>query len=93
MGLVAVSALFIFLTAPSVAPQAATVEGVTFAEIIKAGDTDLKLRGTGLLRYMVFIKVYGTPRAGSSAGASSSWPAPSCGGSGTAGSGWSPTTF
>jgi hypothetical protein len=49
----------------------ATVEGVSFAPQIKAGETSLELRGAGLLRYMVFIKAYvaafylpgGTPSA------------------------------
>lgn len=51
--------------------QAAVVEGVRFSERIQSGDTDLKLRGAGLLRYMVLIKAYvaafylpeGTPSA------------------------------
>lgn len=38
--------------------QAAVVEGVRFSERIQSGDADLKLRGAGLLRYMVFIKAY-----------------------------------
>lgn len=38
--------------------QAAVVEGVRFSERIQSGEADLKLRGAGLLRYMVLIKAY-----------------------------------
>jgi hypothetical protein len=42
----------------SAAPKPATVEGVTFRREVRAGDSELALRGCGLLRYMVFIKAY-----------------------------------
>jgi hypothetical protein len=55
----AVLALALLQLAGRGAPvQAAVVEGVRFSEAITAGDVDLKLRGAGLLRYMVFIKAY-----------------------------------
>ena len=38
--------------------QAAEIEGVTFRDRINMGGTDLEIRGTGLLRYLKFIKVY-----------------------------------
>jgi hypothetical protein len=50
--------VFSILSGVSTAPQAATVEGVTFSREVRAGDSDLPLRGYGLLRYMVFIKAY-----------------------------------
>jgi hypothetical protein len=50
--------VFSILSGVSAAPQAATVEGVTFSREVRAGDSDLPLRGYGLLRYMVFIKAY-----------------------------------
>ncbi|HEX5681763.1 MAG TPA: chalcone isomerase family protein, partial [Desulfobacterales bacterium] len=50
--------LFSILSGVSAAPQAATVEGVTFSREVRAGDSTLPLRGCGLLRYMVFIKAY-----------------------------------
>ena len=50
--------LFSILSGVSAAPQAATVEGVTFSREVRAGDSTLPLRGYGLLRYMVFIKAY-----------------------------------
>ncbi|HSO62428.1 MAG TPA: chalcone isomerase family protein [Desulfobacterales bacterium] len=50
--------VFSILSGVSAAPQAATVEGVTFSREVRAGDSDLSLRGYGLLRYMVFIKAY-----------------------------------
>jgi hypothetical protein len=50
--------VFCILSTVSAAPQAATVEGVTFSREVKAGDSTLMLRGYGLLRYMVFIKAY-----------------------------------
>ena len=37
---------------------AAEIEGVQFAERLSAGDAELELRGTGLLRYRVFFKGY-----------------------------------
>jgi len=50
--------VFSILSGVSAAPQAATVEGVTFSREVRAGDSTLALRGYGLLRYMVFIKAY-----------------------------------
>jgi len=38
--------------------QAAEIEGVEFAERVRAGDTELVLHGTGLLRYRVVFKGY-----------------------------------
>ena len=38
--------------------EAAEIEGVNFDDRYTAGDTSLVLRGTGLLRAMVFAKVY-----------------------------------
>jgi hypothetical protein len=38
--------------------QGATIEGVVFPDTHNAGNTTLPIRGLGLLRYMVFIKVY-----------------------------------
>jgi len=37
---------------------AAQIEGVRFPDTLTAGDTRLRLQGTGLLRYRVFIKGY-----------------------------------
>jgi hypothetical protein len=37
---------------------AAQIEGVRFPDTLTAGDTPLRLHGTGLLRYRVFIKGY-----------------------------------
>jgi hypothetical protein len=48
----------LFSTMPSRTTEAATVEGVSFAPRVKAGEAELPLRGAGLLRYMVFIKAY-----------------------------------
>jgi hypothetical protein len=50
--------VFSILSGVSAAPQAATVEGVTFSREVRASDSTLTLRGFGLLRYMVFIKAY-----------------------------------
>jgi len=50
--------VFSILSGVSAAPQAATVEGVTFSREVRAGESTLALRGCGLLRYMVFIKAY-----------------------------------
>jgi len=50
--------VFSIFSGVSAAPQAATVEGVTFNQEVRAGDSTLPLRGYGLLRYMVFIKAY-----------------------------------
>jgi len=38
--------------------QAAEIEGVTFRNRFEANGTDLTLRGTGLFRYLKFIKAY-----------------------------------
>jgi hypothetical protein len=38
--------------------RAAEIEGVTFAESVHSGESPLRLHGTGLLRYRVFIKGY-----------------------------------
>jgi hypothetical protein len=54
----AVVIVFSILSGVTAAPQAATVEGVTFSREVRAGDSTLALRGYGLLRYMVFIKAY-----------------------------------
>lgn len=37
---------------------ASAIEGVQFAEQLRIGDEELRLHGTGLLRYKVFIKGY-----------------------------------
>jgi len=50
--------VFSILSGVSAAPQAATLEGVTFSREVRAGESTLALRGCGLLRYMVFIKAY-----------------------------------
>jgi hypothetical protein len=50
--------VFWALPGVSAAPGPATVEGVTFRREVRAGDSELALRGCGLLRYMVFIKAY-----------------------------------
>jgi hypothetical protein len=44
------------LSGPSA--RAAEIEGVYFADQRRAGDQELRLHGTGLLRYRVFIKAY-----------------------------------
>jgi hypothetical protein len=36
----------------------AVIEGIAFDETYRAGTTELQLKGTGLLRYMIFIKAY-----------------------------------
>ena len=50
--------VFSILSGVFAAPQAATVEEVTFSREARAGDSTIALRGYGLLRYMVFIKAY-----------------------------------
>lgn len=40
------------------AAQAAQIEGVRFADSYQAGDTRLVLKGTGLFRYLGFVKAY-----------------------------------
>ena len=52
------AAVFFGPTAGFAAPQPATVEGVAFRPEVAAGDAALRLRGCGLMRYMVFIKAY-----------------------------------
>ena len=56
----ALAGMIVFWVLPGVsaAPVPATVEGVTFRREVRAGDSELALRGCGLLRYMVFIKAY-----------------------------------
>ena len=56
----ALAGVIVFWVLPGVsaAPVPATVEGVTFRREVRAGDSELALRGCGLLRYMVFIKAY-----------------------------------
>ena len=49
-------AILLFIAAPS--SHAVTVEGVDFAETYQVEDIELHLRGSGLLRYLVFIKAY-----------------------------------
>lgn len=46
---------FIFLTMPAMAAQ---IENVYFPNEYATGNVELKIRGTGLLRYMVFLKAY-----------------------------------
>lgn len=48
----------LFLTVPAVAVSAAELEGVRVPEVVEVEDTRLSLRGTALLRYMIFIKAY-----------------------------------
>lgn len=50
---IGVAAVFLAGTAP-----AAVIEGVEFADRRRAGDTELILQGTGLLRYRVIFKGY-----------------------------------
>ena len=54
-----ITTLILILTA-SAAPvgAAAVIEGIAFQETYRAGATELQLKGTGLLRYMIFIKAY-----------------------------------
>jgi hypothetical protein len=40
------------------AARAADIEGVTFVDRLRVSDEELRLHGTGLLRYRVFIKGY-----------------------------------
>lgn len=42
----------------SVGQAAVKIEGISFEESYRADDTQLHLRGYGLLRYLVFIKAY-----------------------------------
>ena len=51
----ALSALFSLLTMPAMAAQ---IENVYFPDEYATGNVELKIRGTGLLRYMVFVKAY-----------------------------------
>lgn len=48
-------AVLVFSLIPSAAAQ---IENVTFKEVYLTNDGKLKIRGTGLLRYMIFIKAY-----------------------------------
>jgi hypothetical protein len=48
----------IILVSLAMPVSAAQVEDVVFPERYTASDVDLKIRGTGLLRYMIFIKAY-----------------------------------
>jgi hypothetical protein len=51
----ALAALFGLLTSTAMAAQ---IENVYFPKEYATGNVELKIRGTGLLRYMVFIKAY-----------------------------------
>jgi len=55
-----VKAVLVLIAMLFILPQieAAEIEGVVFDDRYTAGDTSLMLRGTGLLRAMVFVKVY-----------------------------------
>lgn len=57
MGTVALVAAMLSL-APAWRAVAATIEGVQFAESFRAGNVDLRLHGTGLLRYLKVFKGY-----------------------------------
>lgn len=50
-------ALLLLLTVATAA-QATVIEGVAFDDTYRIEDTELHLRGYGLLRYMLFIKAY-----------------------------------
>ena len=50
------AAVIFFIAAPNT--HAVKVEGVTFAETYQVEDIELHLRGSSLLRYLVFIKAY-----------------------------------
>jgi hypothetical protein len=50
-------ALLLLLTVP-LAANAAVIEGIAFEKTFRIQDTELHLRGYGLLRYLVFIKAY-----------------------------------
>lgn len=54
---ICVLALMMWATT-SVNAFAAEIAGVTFADNHKVGETNLMLVGTGLMRYLVFIKAY-----------------------------------
>ena len=49
--------LLLLLTAP-LAGHAAVIEGIAFDKTHRIQETELHLRGYGLLRYLVFIKAY-----------------------------------
>jgi len=51
----ALATLFTLLTMPAMAAQ---IENVYFPNEYATGNLELKIRGTGLLRYMVFVKAY-----------------------------------
>ena len=48
--------IIMLMVAPGL--QAAEIEGVTFRERFEVNGTDLDIRGTGLFRYLKFIKAY-----------------------------------
>jgi len=48
--------MLLFIAAPNT--HAVTVEGITFAETFQVENIELHLRGSSLLRYLVFIKAY-----------------------------------
>jgi hypothetical protein len=50
--------LCVLLSIPAVPAQAATVEGVTFADQVDIGETTVPLHNVALLRYLKFIKAY-----------------------------------
>jgi len=56
LSIAAMVAIILLSAGPSA--HAVTVEGVTFAETYQVEDIELHLRGSGLLRYLVFIKAY-----------------------------------
>jgi hypothetical protein len=51
-------ALYAVLITASMPAVAAQVEDVLFPDVYIAKNVELKIRGTGLLRYMVFVKAY-----------------------------------
>ena len=51
----AIATIFLLLSGPS---SAALVEDILFDDLYSAGNVELKIRGTGVLRYMVFVKAY-----------------------------------
>jgi hypothetical protein len=52
----ALVAIILLTAGPSA--HAVTIEGVTFAETYQVENTELHLRGSSLLRYLIFIKAY-----------------------------------
>ena len=51
----AIATVFLLLAGPS---SAAQVENIYFPDFYTEGNVDLKIRGAGVLRYMVFVKAY-----------------------------------